>query len=299
MSESSPSTANSDDLQFQTAEVAEGGAPVATAPTCAVCAQPLATTYYAVGEAMLCPDCVARVNAPPPGNPLTRLLKATFYGLAAGLVGALIWFAIRRVTNYELGLVAILVGFMVGKAVHAGSSGKGGLGYQLLAVVLTYTCIAANYMPDIFEAVFQDDAKDQVVAVAGVEGADAALGVENPADAAAEVGGEAANDEAAVAVVEAAEPQKAGDAVGEDPGAAPDAAAVAPDEPLSFGGKVVAWILLLIVVFIGAMAAPFLMGASNIIGLLIIGFALWEAWKFNARRKLPITGPYQVAPAQV
>ena len=31
---------------------------------------------------------------------------------------------------------------------------------------------------------------------------------------------------------------------------------------------------------------PFLAGAENIIGLLIIAFALWEAWKFNARRGL-------------
>ena len=53
---------------------------------------------------------------------------------------------------------------------------------------------------------------------------------------------------------------------------------------------------LLIVVFKVSLVVPFLGGSKNAIGLLIIGFALWEAWKFNARRPLPITGPYYVGP---
>jgi hypothetical protein len=44
-----------------------------------------------------------------------------------------------------------------------------------------------------------------------------------------------------------------------------------------------------------SLETPFLPGAENIIGLLIIGFALWEAWKFNMHRPLPITGPYQMS----
>jgi hypothetical protein len=38
------------------------------------------------------------------------------------------------------------------------------------------------------------------------------------------------------------------------------------------------------------------MGAQSVIGLLIIGFALWEAWKFTAHRPLPISGPYHMGP---
>jgi len=37
-------------------------------------------------------------------------------------------------------------------------------------------------------------------------------------------------------------------------------------------------------------------GAQNIIGLLIIGFALWEAWKMNARKDGTLVGPYHLAP---
>jgi len=44
-----------------------------------------------------------------------------------------------------------------------------------------------------------------------------------------------------------------------------------------------------------AAAIPILAGFSNIIGLLIIGIAVFEAWKLNRRVVLKITGPYRVA----
>jgi hypothetical protein len=37
--------------------------------------------------------------------------------------------------------------------------------------------------------------------------------------------------------------------------------------------------------------APFLSGASNIIGIALIGIALYEAWKFNRSVPLVIDGP--------
>ena len=51
--------------------------------------------------------------------------------------------------------------------------------------------------------------------------------------------------------------------------------------------------LLAAIVFGIAFAMPFLSGASNIIGILIIGIALYEAWKLNKR--VPVTGPFQFA----
>ena len=44
-------------------------------------------------------------------------------------------------------------------------------------------------------------------------------------------------------------------------------------------------------------ALPFLAGVKNLLGLLIIGFGLWEAWKLNKRTDLSISGPYQVGAA--
>jgi len=40
-----------------------------------------------------------------------------------------------------------------------------------------------------------------------------------------------------------------------------------------------------------AFAAPFMGGASNIMGIIIIGIGLYEAWKIN--RRIPLSGPFR------
>ena len=47
--------------------------------------------------------------------------------------------------------------------------------------------------------------------------------------------------------------------------------------------------------FLLAAALPILAGIGNIIGLFIIGIALYEAWRLNKAIPLRITGPYQVS----
>ncbi|HEY6476258.1 MAG TPA: hypothetical protein VI456_06715, partial [Polyangia bacterium] len=44
-----------------------------------------------------------------------------------------------------------------------------------------------------------------------------------------------------------------------------------------------------------AFIAPFMGGASNIMGILIIGIGLYEAWKIN--RRVPLSGPFRFGPA--
>jgi hypothetical protein len=65
------------------------------------------------------------------------------------------------------------------------------------------------------------------------------------------------------------------------------------EEPISLGEAVIG----IGAIFCLAAAAPFLMGFKNLIGLLIIAFGLWEAWKINRRRELAISGPFQVGVA--
>jgi hypothetical protein len=70
------------------------------------------------------------------------------------------------------------------------------------------------------------------------------------------------------------------------PGAAPAPVAKKP-APVSGGAVAFAFL----VVFGIALAMPFLAGAGNFMGWIIIGIALYEAWKLN--RRLPITGPFR------
>ena len=61
-------------------------------------------------------------------------------------------------------------------------------------------------------------------------------------------------------------------------------------EPPSAGAFALGIVFLLGLLY----ATPFLAGLQNAIGILIIGFALYEAWKLNKKAELRITGPYQV-----
>lgn len=118
---------------------------------CAVCQTPIAAEYYMLGTARVCPNCKATAGGGPGG--FGRFLKATALGVLGGLVGAAIWFGVRRASGYEIGLVAILVGFLVGVGVLKGSGNRGGRGYQFLAIVLTYLAIGINYAPDVYSEV--------------------------------------------------------------------------------------------------------------------------------------------------
>ena len=71
-----------------------------------------------------------------------NMVRALLFGLAAGTVGAAIWFAIVVVTNYEVGLLAVLIGAMVGTAVMIGSGRKRNLQLQLLSVLITVAAMA-------------------------------------------------------------------------------------------------------------------------------------------------------------
>ena len=42
---------------------------------------------------------------------------------------------------------------------------------------------------------------------------------------------------------------------------------------------------------------PFLMGFENVLGIIIIGFGVWEAWRLNQRVELVITGPHALGAA--
>ena len=85
------------------------------------------------------------------GSRLGRAFKALLLGSIAAAVGAVIYYAITQITGLNLALVAVVVGLMVGGAVKAGSGHRGGRFYQLLAVLLTYTAIAAMYLPATVE----------------------------------------------------------------------------------------------------------------------------------------------------
>ena len=264
------------DMQFEQFEPAAPTAPpsadasadaaAAAAPavaSCAACQQPITEAYYEAGGQVFCPRCRENYQAEQTGGSrVGRMLRALVFGTLAGLGGTIIWFGVRKLTGYEVGLIAIVVGLMVGGAVRAGSRGRGGVFYQLLAVFITYSAIVANYVPDVFEMMMKEFGDDKAAAVAS-----------------------------------ATQPTSQPGAAATAPSGGVESAAASPgdEQEVGAGRAIVGIILLSLIAFAFAFVMPVLAGFENIIGLLIIGFALWEAWKINKRVVVEFTGPYALA----
>jgi hypothetical protein len=138
------------DLQFQHAEpIAEASCSEGSAPACAACKQPVGGTYYQAQGHVLCPLCAARIQAGQQAAPALSLMRAALYGGAAALAGCTLYALVAIVLHAEVGLIAILVGWMVGKAIRHASYGRGGRPQQILAVALTYFAITTSYIPVI------------------------------------------------------------------------------------------------------------------------------------------------------
>jgi len=78
--------------------------------------------------------------------PAHSLLKAALYGGGAAIAGCAIYAAVAIAAHIELALIAILIGYMVGRAVRYGPQGPDGRSQQILAVLLTYFAITFSYV---------------------------------------------------------------------------------------------------------------------------------------------------------
>lgn len=202
-----PAATTGEPLQFETADFS--GRP---ALACRACQRPVTDSYFQINEAVVCPDCHERFTTSR-SEATGSWLQALVFGSGAALVGSFVWFAIERALNMHIGLVAVAIGWGVGKAVRRGGGTNPGLLFPLTAVVLAYASIAGSAFLQV-----PDD----------IDG-----------------------------------------------------------EPVK-----------LVVRTVIAAVAPVLGATTNPIGLLIVGFALWEAWKFSYLKKPVIGGPFTVAQAK-
>lgn len=132
-----------DDLQFQKAEFSGDG------PKCASCQAPIETEYYHLSGQVICPRCAERVRSGQQRPPNSAVLRGLMYGAGMAVACWAGYAAILAITGLEIGLIAIAVGYLVGRAVRTGSNGLGGLRVQLISVALTYLAITFAYIPVI------------------------------------------------------------------------------------------------------------------------------------------------------
>lgn len=247
-------------LTFDKAELTSEPEPDA-APQCALCKRPLGREYFTLNEAMTCEDChhlLAHQLKEAKGA--TAFFRAAAIGAVAALGGSIAWYAVAKITGMEIGLLAIAVGYIVGRAVRHGSRGPGGRRYQALAMILTYVSITGSYLPAVLKT----------------------LSEQHPATA----GDPSAPQSAPAAPSFGRAPAEPSTAEGAS-GAAPATSSPAPD----VGGVQLVVVAVLVVGV--TLIAPFLGGASNIIGIALIGIALYEAWKLNKPAALVLSGPHR------
>ncbi len=245
-----------DELQFDKAEVTEESAGTLA---CHACQRHLYDVYYEVDARPTCEMCRFEIeNERSRGSGAGRFARALFAGGLAGLVGAGLYYAVLALTGYEVGLVAIVVGFLVGFGVRWGSRGRGGRPYQVLAVAITYVAIVSTYVPFLFEEIQKMEATE--AADATPPGATREVASETPAE---------------VAVV---------------PVAAEGTAGLEEEGEITTGQALGA--LALFGLFV--LAIPFLGGFENILGILIIGFGLYQAWQINRHQAFLVEGPFRV-----
>jgi hypothetical protein len=303
-----------DNLQFDQADYGKDAKPAEQA--CSACKGSLGTQYFLANNQVVCKTCAEGIGAlHSGGSPAGRFGLATVLGLVAGALGAGLYFGIAALTGYEFGLVAIVVGFAVGYAVRVGSGGRGGKPYQFLAVIITYSAIVCTYVPAVMqgfsmavESALETDpariaqvtvTREQTVLLNGntisIEALDAELERINS------TGGQTWYHREGMAE--------------EGPGVAADQVAeifakhnivriaftdenFRERESLFDGLKrsgVAQMVLFAGFLFGIAATAPFYGFPDSIITLLIIGFAVFQAWRSNTRATIEIKGPLQIA----
>lgn len=268
-----------DPLQFDVAESAATPDVTRPATTCRRCSRAISGEYYQANGSIVCASCRASLDRPA-GARWQRVVRAAGLGTLAAIGGSLLYFAVAAITGREFGLVAIVVGYMVGMAVRKGSRGRGGWPYQTLAIGLTYLAIVTSYVPLIAKEFQKSAAKESARSTNVIPSADTiTISARGP-----EIGR---------AVDSAAAARRADSGFSVMQAGRPDSAQAIRVHPSHLGFAT----LLLGAGALVLMAAmiPILAGFSNIIGIVIIGIAVFEAWKLNRRVKLTITGPYRVA----
>jgi len=167
-----PAPATPREIQLDRADFARSPA---AGPRCDLCGHALAGCYFEIDGKMACEGCRLRVEETfHRKGGAGAFVKAALAGLGAAVAGSLVYYAVREATGYEIGLISILVGWGVGKAVHWGSRGKGGWVYQSLAVLLTYLAIVSTYVPVIVAEAAKPSKKDDKAAAGPAQAGGAA-----------------------------------------------------------------------------------------------------------------------------
>jgi len=276
-----------DELQFDQAEYAT---PTHAGSSCGVCKRPIDDVYYEFNSKICCATCRQQIEAAfRGGSRAGRVIKALVFGSLAALAGAILYYAIIRITGYNIGLVAIVVGVMVGGAVRKGTGNRGGLFYQFLALLLAYMAIGLMHVPMLIEEqikTWRAQAEQAKILPEKNDRDRAKVDGEPKAPATRELAKHDGEPKAPV-------PKDRAKVEGEN-----QHAVDAEEKPDVKGPQLnlVVGILFLFVLAIAVVfSLPVVAAIADPISALIYCIALWTAWGANKPAKLAFNGPFRVS----
>jgi hypothetical protein len=121
--------------------VGTGAASMAGGP--AMSAAALAGDSMGVGAAALPAIAVPEARPAPPAGP-ENLLGGFIGGAIGAVLATALWYGVVAITSWQIGLVAIAVGFIVGQAVVFGASGRGSVLLVPISVGLTLAALVTS-----------------------------------------------------------------------------------------------------------------------------------------------------------
>lgn len=254
-------------MNFEHAEDSTNSSPF----HCDICKTPINEIYFQINSLTACESCKNGYFAEKPG--FSGYLRATIYGIVGAILGGLADLLITVLTGYQLGIIAIVMGWLVGAAVNLGSRGRGGALFQILAMGLTYLAICGSLGGQIVRSLAEGGFDNPIPSATASpilesepmpSASDTPIVIASPAPQGAEEEQHSAEAEAQLTAFENTEE---------------------PIEPQSY--------LLALAMALGlCLALPIIVGMEAPFSLLIYGFAIYQAWSMT-KRKI-IEGPFLV-----
>jgi hypothetical protein len=114
---------------------------------CQFCHQLIGGTYFRANGAMACPSCAEKVRGELAKDTHSTFVRSVLFGVGAAILGMILYAAFAIITGIVIGYASLAVGWIVGKAMVAGSKGVGGRRYQIIAILLTYAAVSTAAIP--------------------------------------------------------------------------------------------------------------------------------------------------------